>query len=231
MADRDQDGCPRTVLGTANHVLWETSRVRTSIEFLLQVLQDWTYSPVDLEVRDRDGAPLWQTHPSRDVPTIEVSVPPAMAQKAIPPAYLANDASFDQNTIVPGEDFIGLCYPRGLPVNVASFPILRSARLASYPLVTASRSPALLPDFFVLPRQCGDPVLVSTTAPDRRGRPGLFAGMLAQQVEFEQERMDIGIITHAQFLRERDLGLIDRNGPAMSARPGHAPPCLACASL
>lgn len=228
VADRDQDGRPRTVLVTANHVLSEMSRARTRLGFRVQVQQNWTYSPVDLEIRDRDGAPLWTAHPSRDVAAIEISVPPAMAQKAIPLAYLADDGSFDQTTIVPGEEFMALGYPRGLSANVAGFPILRSARLASYPLGAASRSPTFLLDFSVFPGNSGGPVLLSTTARDGRSRPGLIAGLLTQQVEVEQERMDIGIVTHARFVRET-LGLIDRNRPAMAARP--APPPNAAHAL
>lgn len=221
VADRDDDGQPRTVLVTANHVLSEMSRTRTRIGLRVQVQQDWTYAPVDFAIRDRDGRPLWTAHPSRDVAAIQISVPAAMAQKAIPLAYLADDSSFDQTTIAPGEEFMALGYPRGLSANVAGFPILRSARLASYPLGASTRSPTFLLDFSVFPGNSGGPVLLSSNGPDGRARPGLVAGLLTQQVEVERERMDIGIVTHARFVRET-LGLLGKSEAAMTA--GVAPP-------
>jgi hypothetical protein len=53
-----------------------------------------------------------------------------------------------------------------------------------------------------------------------RRRPGatesqevqFVAGILTQQVELSGERLEIGIVTHAKFIRET-IGLLDKPGP------------------
>lgn len=223
VGDTAPDGTPRVVLVTAGHVFTEMSRAQTRIGYRVQINQEWAYSPATLEIRARDGHPLWTAHPYRDVAVIQVRVPPEMAAKAIPLAYLADDQSFEREEIAPGEEFMALGYPRGLSSNAAGFPILRTGRLASYPLGNASASPTFLLDFSVFPGNSGGPVLLSSS--DRGGAPraGFIAGMLTQQVEVERERMDIGIVTHARYVREA-MRLMDGVVPAdvrHAAIPAH----------
>ncbi len=104
---------------------------------------------------------------------------------------------------------MALGFPRGLSANAAGFPILRSGRVASYPLGPGQVFPTFLLDFSVFPGNSGGPVFISR-APKTQGvtqvsndeDPGFIAGLLTQQVELNSERLEIGIVTHAKFIRE-----------------------------
>ena len=65
-------------------------------------------------------------------------------------------------------------------------------------------------DFSVFPGNSGGPVFISrqqnptglTPVSDKAPDPGFIAGLLTQQVELNSERLEIGIVTHAKYIRE-----------------------------
>ena len=79
-------------------------------------------------------------------------------------------------------------------------------------------------DFSVFPGNSGGPVFMAEGA---RRRPGaaesqevqFVAGLLTQQVELSGERLEIGIVTHAKFIRET-LAILDKipGAPVTQAR-------------
>ena len=110
-----------------------------------------------------------------------------------------------------GGALMALGFPRGLSANSAGFPILRSGRVASYPLAPAKVFPTFLLDFSVFPGNSGGPVFVNRAAnagpvvqasEAPSAGPGFIAGLLTQQVELNNERLEIGIVTHAKYIRE-----------------------------
>ncbi|MBB5746361.1 trypsin-like serine peptidase [Brevundimonas variabilis] len=214
VTDTAPDGHVRVVLVTAKHVFEEMPRASLEVGFRAEINQEWAYTPADVNIRNSEGRPLWTSHPERDVAVIELRVPAELAAKAIPLAYLADDDSFAQDAVAPGEEFMALGYPRGLSSNAAGFPILRMGRLASYPIGASAVSPTFLLDFSVFPGNSGGPVLRAPDSRDGRARHGLIAGLLTQQVEVDRERMDIGIVTHARFVRET-LGVLDGRQPVL----------------
>ena len=189
------DGSPRTILVTAQHVLARMPGAEAQIGYRAPTADGgWRYAPQSLRIRDPQGAPLWREHPTRDVAAISLRAPERFARAAIPIGYLAPGAS--PTEVRPGEELMVLGYPRGLAANDAGFPILRAGRVASYPLTPAA-SPTFLLDFSVFPGNSGGPVF--HTGPG--GEP-LIAGLLTQEVELNNERLGIGIVTHARFIRE-----------------------------
>jgi len=119
-----------------------------------------------------------------------------------------------------------LGYPQGLSADSAGFPILRSGRVAS-PIVAPSSSPTFLLDFRVFPGNSGGPVFISEADRHRPGSAetedvGFVAGMLTQQVELNNERLEIGIVTDATFIRDT-IALLDKpnekKAPALPAAP------------
>jgi hypothetical protein len=129
---------------------------------------------------------------------------------------------------------MALGFPRGLSANSAGFPILRSGRVASYPLGPAKTYPTFLLDFSVFPGNSGGPVFISrgsktegvVKASDDQD-PGFIAGLLTQQVELNNERLEIGIVTHAKYIREAIALLGTPVAPTMIASAPTAVPAAA----
>jgi hypothetical protein len=214
IADTDPDGKPRTILITAAHVFDRMPSFSARIGYRIQASDGvWRYDPQTLKIRDGDH-PLWVKHAGRDVAAIVVEAPPEFAKAAIPLAWLAKDDTFSEYKLGPGDEMMALGFPRGLSANPAGFPILRSGRVASYPLAPATAFPTFLMDFSVFPGNSGGPVFMAEGA---RRRPGaiesqevqFIAGILTQQVELSGERLEIGIVTHARYIRET-ICLLDR---------------------
>lgn len=207
------DGTPRTVLVTAAHVLNRMPGEQARIGWRIALADGaWRFDPQPLTIRDFDGQPAWFRHPERDIAVMEVAAPPAFAQAAIPLGWLATDANFDAWQVGPGDELLSLGFPRGLSANRAGFPILRVGRIASWPLTPVTAFPTFLMDFTVFPGNSGGPVFWTASA---RRRPGaeepdhpFVAGILTQEVMVGTERLGIGVVTHAAYVREA-IALMD----------------------
>lgn len=221
-------GQPRTILVTANHVLEKMPSANARIGYRIANADgSWSYSPQQLKIRDPKGGELWTHHPTRDVAVMEIKAPPAFAKAAIPLNYLAADETFGSYNVTAGDEMMALGFPRGLSANQAGFPILRSGKVASYPIAPATQFPTFLLDFSVFPGNSGGPVFVSKPQPagaltqvaDKAG-PGFIAGLLTQQVELNSERLEIGIVTHAKYVRETIALLHNPLAPSTVASGG-----------
>src|SRR5579859_4120478 len=205
------DGKPHTILVTANHVFDKMPKSNARIGYRFANADgSWSYSPQSLKIRDAQGHPLWTHHPSRDVAAIAITAPAAFTKAAIPEDYLAADDTFSKYQVGAGDQMMTLGFPLGLAANSAGFPILRAGRVASYPIAPAKIFPTFLLDFSVFPGNSGGPVFMSGparhTAAGDNGQSSqdveFIAGLLTQQVELNSERLDIGIVTNARFIRE-----------------------------
>ncbi|HEX6859048.1 MAG TPA: serine protease [Caulobacteraceae bacterium] len=202
------DGHPRTILVTAGHVLNRMPRPEARIGYRFATTGGgWRYDPQPLTIRTRDGAPKWVQHPDRDIAAIEITAPEEFTRAAIPLSWLAGDDTFNRSHLGPGDEMMALGFPLGLAANKAGFPILRAGKVASYPLAPSGEFPTFLLDFNVFPGNSGGPIYVT------KNGENFIAGMLTQQVELTGERLDIGIVTHARYIRET-IDMLD----------GHAPP-------
>ncbi|HVI34443.1 MAG TPA: serine protease [Phenylobacterium sp.] len=215
------DGRPRTVLVTANHVFQKMPSANARIGYRISNADgSWSYSPQTLKIRDPKGTPLWTQHPSRDVAAIAITAPPEFAKAAIPADYLAADDTFSRYQVGAGDEMMALGFPRGLAANQAGFPILRSGRVASFPVAPAKIFPTFLLDFSVFPGNSGGPVFMTDNSRRRAGAEGeakFIAGLLTQQVELNNERLEIGIVTHAKYIRETLALVSDPAAPVTMA--------------
>jgi S1-C subfamily serine protease len=216
ISDTAPDGKARTILVTANHVFDKMPKADARIGYRIANPDgSWSYSPQTLKIRDAQGHALWTHHPSRDVAVIAITAPEAFAKAAIPEDYLAADDTFSKYQVGAGDEMMALGFPRGLAANPAGFPILRAGRVASFPIAPAKVFPTFLLDFTVFPGNSGGPVFMSGPARRANEEPGqprqdveFIAGLLTQQVELNSERLGIGIVTHAKYIRET-IGLLD----------------------
>jgi len=209
------DGKAHTILVTANHVFDKMPKGEARVGYRIANPDgSWSYSPQPLKIRDAEGHPLWTHHPSRDVAAISITAPAAFAKAAIPEDYLAADDTFSKYQVGAGDEMMALGFPRGLAANPAGFPILRAGKVASFPIAPAKVYPTFLLDFAVFPGNSGGPVFMSGPARRASADPAqprqdveFIAGLLTQQVELNSERLDIGIVTNAKYIRET-IGLI-----------------------
>ena len=91
-----------------------------------------------------------------------------------------------------------------------------------YPVAPAKIFPTFLLDFSVFPGNSGGPVFMSDASRRRAGvadgQPAQFiAGLLTQQVELNSERLEIGIVTHAKYIRETIALMEDPRAPVTVA--------------
>ncbi len=210
ISETTPDGKPHTILVTANHVFDKMPGANARIGYRVANADgSWSYSPQPLKIRDEKGHALWTHHPSRDVAAISISPPEAFAKAAIPEDYLAADDTFSKYQVGAGDEMMALGFPRGLAANPAGFPILRAGKVASFPIAPAKIFPTFLLDFAVFPGNSGGPVFMSGPARRAAGDPAqprqdieFIAGLLTQQVELNSERLGIGIVTNAKYIRE-----------------------------
>ena len=215
------DGRPRTVLVTASHVLDRMPAAEMRVGYRAKVDGgSWSYQPQRLPIRSGGGSELWTRNPTRDIAVMEVKVPREFADAAIPLSWLAAGDAFDRVRVGPGDEMMALGFPRGLSSNGAGFPILRAGKIASYPLTPTRDFPTFLLDFAVFPGNSGGPVFIARM--DETGKPALLvAGMLTQQVELTGERLEIGIVTNASFVRET-IAMLDKAPSASTVTTAEA---------
>ncbi len=219
ISETTPDGKTHTILVTANHVFDKMPKETARIGYRIANADgSWSYSPQPLKIRDAQGHALWTHHPSRDVAALSITAPPAFTKAAVPDDYLAADETFAKYEVSAGDEMMALGFPRGLAANAAGFPILRAGKVASYPIAPAKIFPTFLLDFAVFPGNSGGPVFMSGPARRNTGEPGqprqdlqFIAGLLTQQVELNSERLDIGIVTNAKYIRETIALIKDPN--------------------
>jgi S1-C subfamily serine protease len=211
--DPTPDGKPRVVLVTAAHVFDDMPEAEARIGWRFSLPDgSWRFAASPLIIRS-GKRPLWTRHATSDVAAIAVEAPPEFARAAIPLAWLGDERVFDRFQVGPGDEMMVLGYPEGFAANTAGFPIVRSGRVASYPLTPITAFPTFLLDFRVFRGNSGGPVFMTE---DLRRRPGVqaappadfVAGMLAQQTQVGSERLDVGVVTPSVFIRQT-VALLD----------------------
>jgi S1-C subfamily serine protease len=207
-------GKDRVALVTAGHVF---DRMKKSVATIHWRREDdsgnWHRESKPLTIRDEAVAPKWTRHNSRDIAVMLVTPPDQPRAHAIDFELLADDSVFREFDVRPGDEVLALGYPRGIAANELGFPILRSGRVASFPLWPSQDFPTFLMDFAVFAGNSGGPVYMADRSRKAAGAKDFheaqfIAGMLIQQVTLTDERLEIGIVLHATFVREALLELM-----------------------
>lgn len=210
------DGTPRLVMITADHV-FSTKMLGDQVQIGWRI-QDpsghWRYTPQTLRIR-AEGKSLWTTHPQHDIAAIAVQAPPEIARAAIPLAWVADADTFDRQKVRPGDVMMTTGFPAGLSATPEGFPILRSGALGSWPVSPVASYPTFIIDAAIFPGNSGGPVFVAKAGAQ------FIAGVLAQDVAPEGRSLNLGIVVHAQFIRET-IALMD-GAPVSSPAPAPVP--------
>ena len=149
------------VLITAAHVFSEMPSSNATIFLRVKEGDGYKKRPFDFPIR-ANGTNLWTRHPKADVAVMRINLPSdADIQQVFPSTLmLADDKFLTDRKIHPGDEVRILGYPYGFEANDAGFPVLRSGRIASFPLTPTSKVQTFLLDFQVFRGNSGGPVYI-----------------------------------------------------------------------
>jgi S1-C subfamily serine protease len=207
-------------LVTAAHVL---KAVRGDTIILLLRKRDesglWKKLNVTVHIRN-DNNPLWKTHPQVDLAAMFVKLPEGAIETLLTTDFLLTDEQLEKYEIHPGFDILCLGYPFGAEANAYGFPILRSGKIASYPLTPTKELKTFLFDFAVFRGNSGGPVYFVQKNPSYgksvhlgqtiQGILGIVVREknITQKIEQLYERketitpLSLAEVIHATFIRE-----------------------------
>ena len=208
------------VLITAAHVLEEMQGDMATVYLRRKVDEtNWARLPLQVQIRDK-GRPLWAKHPSADVAVMYIRIPTTVAIPLLSTELLADDKMLSQFEIHPGDVLQCLGYPLGMEANGAGFPILRSGRIASYPLLPTDSTRTFLLDFNVFKGNSGGPVyMVESNRMYHHtfymGQTVTFiAGLVSQEAtqmqqfvgpysaEMHQIQLGLAVVVHASLIKQ-----------------------------
>lgn len=144
-----------------------------------------------------------------DVAVIYIRIPDDIVLPLLPTGLLADDDMLSKFQIHPGDELECLGYPLGLASNDVGFPILRSGKIASYPLLPTSTTKSFLFDFRVFKGNSGGPVYFVANSRSYGGMIHLdetvhfILGLVSEEKIVPQ--VTIGV--YEQEVRQLQLGL------------------------
>jgi hypothetical protein len=180
---------------------------------------DWERLPIPIQIRN-GGRLLWTKHPLADVAVMYIALPVDVSIPLASTDLLADDSMLERYEIHPGDTLRCLGFPFGQESNSAGFPILRSGRIASYPLTPTAKTRTFLFDFAVFQGNSGGPVYM---VDENRAYQGsismgsvtqLILGLVIQETTHDEQligpynaemhRYPLGLATvvHASFISE-----------------------------
>lgn len=206
---------------TAHHVLQGIQGDRAIL--LLRKLidrdkQEYQRIEAPIEIR-KNGTALWSKHPDVDLAAMFVSLPEGAAPTVIPLPLLLTDAQIKEFEISPGSELFCLGYPFGAEGTPVGFPILRSGKIASYPLLPTAVTKTFLFDFTVFRGNSGGPVYLYEKNPiygdtthigTIQGIMGIVTAErnITQKIEQLYEKREtvtplaLGEVIHASFIKD-----------------------------
>jgi len=219
---KDNPAKLRFVLITAKHLLANIAQDVATVH-LRKKEKDGAFSelPFPLTIRNA-GRELWTTHPDKevDIAVMRVSLPTDAYLELASTDLLANDAMLQRLEVHPGDELFCLGYPFGLTANTAGFPILRSGRIASYPILPTTNTKTMLFDFSVYPGNSGGPVYFVQSgryyeSSFHAGTTNYFiAGLVSEYKGLETRTnlpfhfskdsipLNLGVVVHASLIKE-----------------------------
>ena len=206
------------VLVTAAHVLANAKGDTVVLHFRKKVGEGFERLSVPLAIRAA-SKPLWVQHVTADVAAMRIRVPQLAHVVLASTDLLATDDTLRQLAVGPGEELLVLGFPFGAESSSAGFPILRSGRIASYPLLPTKDVKTFLMDFQVFKGNSGGPVFLMSTARQNSGGLSLgrflsIIGLVSQEQEIKERieslaeitvrthRLGLAVVVHSLFIRE-----------------------------
>lgn len=207
------------VLITATHVLANMKGDKATLFLRKKINNLYEKLPWEISIR-KEGENLWINHPEVDVSAMYIALPIDIDIALLPIGILADDETFNKFEIHPGDELLCLGYPFSAEANKAGFPILRSGKIASFPIVPAKETKSFLFDFEVFKGNSGGPVyFVQSTARAYGGATHIgtiqfIAGLVSEEHIITEEitslyekqmkayPLALAKVIHASFIKE-----------------------------
>jgi S1-C subfamily serine protease len=209
----------RFVMITARHVLESMEGDTATLNLRRRTDTSWRRARYPIKIRDA-GQPLWTELDDVDVAVMYVNVPDGIQMPIISTSLLADDEMLSQFEVNPGEELSCLGYPFGAESNAAGFAVLRSGRIASYPLLPTETTRTFLFDFAIFSGNSGGPVYLSSNNRTYGGRMhtgetvhfivGLVTQQLSANLSSAKERLSLASVIHASLIKKAVAMLPDR---------------------
>lgn len=215
----DEDTKLFYVLVTAAHVLGDIKEEQAVLYLRKKQGDKFIKLPHSIQIR-KGSQQLWKKHPKVDVAVMYVRLPKEADIQLLPMSSLATNELLERLKIHPGDVVSCLGYPLGAEANEAGFPILRSGRIASYPLTPTAEVKTFLFDFPIFSGNSGGPVYFATTYRFASGATNMLdqsqfvAGLVSEEqyveeeiVSFRETRkakypLSLAVVVHAALIRE-----------------------------
>lgn len=210
--------CAYYVLMTASHVLNSIKDENATIFLRKKIGKKFVKYPFVISIR-RNGSPLWVSHPEVDVAAMRIALPRDADIQLISTDLLATDEFIEKYEVNPGDDLLVLGFPYGAESNEAGFPILRSGKIASYPLIPTKMTKTLLLDFEVFSGNSGGPVFMCSRNRAYGGATHIgvvrqLMGIVSQEKQIvehvksidqevlKKHKLCLALVVHTSFLKE-----------------------------
>jgi len=121
-------------------------------------------------------------------------------------SLFATDELLSKYEVGIGEEVLAAGYPLGAE-GPTGFPILRSGRIASLPLMPVATTTQILIDYNVWPGNSGGPVYLCERArwlngPKTFSSVNIIMGLVSQQLVVSNQRLEVAIVVPAHFVKE-----------------------------
>jgi hypothetical protein len=208
---KDDPKVAHIVVVTAGHVFEGIEGEFATLQ-LRRRSADGTYTPFlyQLPIR-KNGQPLYARHPMADVAAMYANIPDEVPMTGLSPESLVTDKTLEDIEFHPGDE----AYVLGFPAMVSTeggFPILRTGRIASYPLTPMKVVKHWAFDLHIFNGNSGGPVYFTSVNRfyQHNVHFGVVQGVLGLVIqeghsnlpEFANRDLDYGVVVPAAFIKE-----------------------------
>lgn len=159
----------------------------------------------------RGSQRFYVRHPQHDIAAFEMHIPKEAVSMVALPSFV-NDTARSSKLLRVGDEVSFVGFPEVLPEMEGLFPVLRTGRVASYPVGSAQAGGLFVINADVYPGDSGAPVYVV----GRRGHPEL-AGIIIRRVTADQKSFShLAIAVESRAIHET-LQLLGEQGKDRSA--------------